>query len=116
MAMLPENSEVIYLPETPSIAFRTENIYVFPGVPSLLKPLFKKWEHRFSGHKCFSYSLTLTAREGDIAEKLQKLQNRHDNLQFASYPHAEKITLLVRGYKKEEFEQGKKDLQNYFSG
>ncbi|MFP4687454.1 MAG: competence/damage-inducible protein A [bacterium] len=114
MAMLPENSEVIYLSEIPAIAFKNDNVYVFPGIPSMLKPLFKKWEKKFKGSKCFTYSLTLQAREGDIAEILRKLQAKHPKLQFASYPHAENITLLVRGYEPQEFQRGKQALTEKF--
>ncbi|MGM0381360.1 MAG: competence/damage-inducible protein A [bacterium] len=111
LARLPEGSQTIYLPETPAIAFQVENFYVFPGIPELLKPLFKKWEHKFTGDECYSYSLTLMALEGDIAEELEKLQNKFSTLQFGSYPHGKTITLLVRGYDKQEFEEGKKALK-----
>ncbi len=111
LALLPEGAKTIYLPETPAIAFQVDNFFVFPGVPDLLKPLFKKWEHKFTGEECYSYSLSLNAMEGDVAEELENLQKEYSRLQFASYPHSQSITLLVRGYNQEIFERGKEALK-----
>ncbi len=110
LAMLPAGATPVYLPETPAIAFQVDNFYVFPGIPELMKPLFKKWEHKFTGDKFYSHSLTLKALEGDVAEELEKLQERYPELQLGSYPHGRTITLQVRGFKQEKFEQAKKEL------
>lgn len=111
LAMLPEGADSVYLSEMPAIAFVVKNIYVFPGVPDLLQPLFKKWENKFTGDSNYTFSLSVAAFEGDIAEELENLQKKYPDLQFGSYPQGKTITLLVRGSNREKFQQGKEALK-----
>jgi len=98
MARLPRDAELIRLDEGPGMAFRVENVYVFPGIPGLLKPLFRRMEEAFEKAPRFTETLTVHAWESEIAPRLNRLQERFSDLQFGSYPHDDgTLSLKVRG-------------------
>jgi molybdenum cofactor synthesis domain-containing protein len=98
MAELPEDSEAILLEDTPAISFRSDNVYVFPGIPELMKPLFHQWEEPTGEGDFVSETVTIRALEGDIADPLDDLQTQFPDCQIGSYPHPDgTLTLKVRG-------------------
>lgn len=112
LATLPEGSDIIHVQETAGIAFQAGNIFVFPGIPELLRPLFNQLASRFDGVQKISRSFTIRALESDIADQLSKLQNRYPDLQFGSYPHENgTLTLKIRGRKEEQVKEAFEDLR-----
>ncbi|MFB6357078.1 MAG: competence/damage-inducible protein A [bacterium] len=98
MANLPKNSNAILLEDSPAIAFRTDNVFVFPGFPSLLKPLFDQWKEKFEGSDAFSRHLTVESYEGDVAEPLSEIQEKYPECQIGSYPREDgHIDVKIRG-------------------
>lgn len=98
MADLPEDSEAVLLENTPAISFRTENVYVFPGIPELMRSLFELWVDKFDTRDHISRTLTVRAREGDIADPLDQLQDEFSGCRLGSYPHPDgTLTLKIRG-------------------
>lgn len=106
IAHLPENAELIRLDEGPGMAFRVDNVYVFPGIPGLLKPLFRRLEDQFDGAEKYTETMTIRARESDIAARLNELQDRFPALQFGSYPHEDgTLSLKLRGRDRSQFQE-----------
>lgn len=113
LAKLPENSEIIQVNKTAGIAFRAENVFVFPGIPELLQPLFNRLEEEFKGTKKTNRSLTIKALESDIADQLMTLQNQYPQLQFGSYPHDDgSLTLKIRGRDEDSVTKAFEDLRD----
>lgn len=86
MCELPEGAELV---ETPDLWFPLvviENVYVFPGIPSLLRAKFEGARGRFEGSPVFLRNLYLTCIETDIAEDLRALIADFPELDVGSYP------------------------------
>lgn len=86
MCELPEGAELI---ETPDLWFPLvviENVYVFPGIPSLLRSKFEGARERFEGRPVFLRSVYLSCIETDIADDLRDLLAEFPELDVGSYP------------------------------
>jgi molybdenum cofactor synthesis domain-containing protein len=98
MARRPEGGEFVHREDSIGIGFRIENIFVFPGFPDLLRPLFYQLENRFEGTPLSTQSIETSGWESDIAELLEDIQDDYPDLQFGSYPHTDgSITIKIRG-------------------
>ncbi len=86
MTELPEGAELI---ETPDLWFplvRVENVFVFPGVPSLLQAKFQGCRYLFVGQKIFLRNVYVTCIESDVAQELHDLLAEFPDLMVGSYP------------------------------
>jgi FAD synthetase len=86
MTELPEGADLI---ETHDLWFplvRVENVYVFPGVPGLLKAKFEGARGHFKGEAIHLRSVYVTCIESDIAQQLHDLLDDFPELMVGSYP------------------------------
>lgn len=98
MTLRPEGGEFAHIENSLGLAFKVENIYVFPGFPELLRPLFFQFESELEGTPLTTKTIEMDGLESDIAELLESFQNEYPELQFGSYPHTDgSITLKIRG-------------------
>ncbi|MFB6226903.1 MAG: competence/damage-inducible protein A [bacterium] len=112
MARLPEGTEFHLLDNSIGMAFEVGDIYVFPGFPELLKPLFFKLQSNFEGDERFLETIQAEGLESDIAPELEELQEEFPELQFGSYPHTDgSITLKIRGRDPELIERARDELE-----
>jgi molybdenum cofactor synthesis domain-containing protein len=87
MADTPEGAELIDNPVSVAPGFRVENVYVLPGVPSILQAMFEGLKPKLKGGAVVgSRTLTLFCPEGDIAKPLGEVQARHPAVEIGSYP------------------------------
>ena len=113
MARLPRGCEFHHLEDTIGMAFEVEDVYVFPGFPELLKPLFFKLQNNFEGSEYFTETLETDGLESDIAPQLEELQTEYPELQFGSYPHVDgSITLKIRGRDANVVKNARDDLRD----
>jgi len=68
----------------PVISFR--NIFVFPGIPELLRRKFSAIKERFRSASFYLKRIFLNAEESDIAAALNKIVAGHSDVVFGSYP------------------------------
>ncbi len=68
----------------PTIQMR--NVFVLPGVPSLMRGCFKQVAHRFQGPEFITWILYLNAREAEIADALSRAQATVPGVSIGSYP------------------------------
>ena len=88
MAKLPKGSKLILNPSSAAPGFKIKNVFVLPGVPSILnsmidncKPLLLK------GSKVLSKTLNFFTVESKIALELERVQNKfRKNVKIGSYP------------------------------
>lgn len=86
MAEVPEGAELLNDSDMkfPLIKFR--NIYIFPGIPELLKKKFHAVEHRFSGPEIFLTRVYFRESESVLAGYLNEVVEREMDVKIGSYP------------------------------
>jgi len=94
MAEVPEGAELVGREDLlfPVIAFR--NIYVFPGIPEILRQKFHAIQERFRDTPFHLRKVYVNMDEGDLADSLNVLVREFPALQLGSYPE-----LNAPGYK-----------------
>lgn len=86
MCLLPDGAKLI---ETPDLWFplvQVENVYVFPGIPRLLKTKFDSMREVFRGEPFFLRRIFVACIESDVAQQLVDLLAEFPMLQVGSYP------------------------------
>jgi molybdenum cofactor synthesis domain-containing protein len=90
-------------------AVTIENIYVFPGIPDLLRQKFDLIKERFREQPYVLRKVFVTDSEGNIAAHLHKLLQEFPELLLGSYPEihnpAYKVMLTLES-KDEQYVQG----------
>ena len=68
--------------------FIVENIYVFAGVPEIMKSMFKFISNQLIGGT-YIYNKTVSCNlgEGKIALSLEEIERKYVNLKIGSYPY-----------------------------
>jgi len=86
MCMLPEESELIATPDLWFPLVKVRNVFVFPGIPRLLRAKFASLKPLLEGRQVFLRRVFMTCMESDIAESLHELLREFTSLEVGSYP------------------------------
>ena len=86
MAQIPEGAVLLDSGDLWFPLVIVENVYVFPGIPELLKKKFESVRDRFRGVPFVLRHVYVTTRESDIAESLHELLGEFPELALGSYP------------------------------
>src|SRR6516164_7528187 len=102
MALVPEGAVLLPNPISRAPGFQIGNVFVLPGVPSIMQGIFEQLRHRLvGGTKMLSRSISCHLAEGTIADHLGALQSRYPDLEIGSYPYFRRgdfgVTLVLRG-------------------
>jgi molybdenum cofactor synthesis domain-containing protein len=102
MARTPEGATLIDNPVSKAPGFRVENVYVFAGVPRIMQAMFENVAGELAGGTpTLARTVSVFVTEGEIAEGLSALQERHNDLEIGSYPFVrdQKLgtSLVIRG-------------------
>jgi molybdenum cofactor synthesis domain-containing protein len=102
MAKIPKGADLVDNTVSGAPGFRLENVFVFAGIPSIARAMFASAVPLLvQGAPILSASLDAYLREGDFAEALEKVQQRHPDVEIGSYPFNRDgrygATLVVRG-------------------
>lgn len=102
MAEMPEGAELVGRESLlfPVIVFR--NIYIFPGIPEILRQKFEAIKDRFRATPFHLKRVYVDMDEGDLAESLNILVREYPTLHLGSYPE-----LNAPGYKVKVTLEGK---------
>jgi molybdopterin-biosynthesis enzyme MoeA-like protein len=88
MAKMPEHAKLIPNPKTFAAGFYVENVFVLPGVPSILQVMIPYLDTIVkSGKKIISISIDSGLRESTIADELSVIQNNFPDVDIGSYPY-----------------------------
>jgi len=88
MAKMPEKAKLIQNPKTFAAGFYVENVFVLPGVPSILQAMVINLDKLIlSGRKILSLSIDTSLRESTIAKELEEIQNKYNDVDIGSYPY-----------------------------
>jgi molybdenum cofactor synthesis domain-containing protein len=101
MAMVPDGAVLLPNPISRAPGFRLDNVFVLPGVPSIMQGIFDQLKHGLAGgEKVLSRSISCHLAEGTLARALGALQERYPDVEIGSYPYFRRgdfgVTLVLR--------------------
>ena len=92
MAKMPASSELILNPLTVCPGFRIENVFVFPGVPEIMKKMFVNvLKNIKKGESKKIITINTNLYESLIAEKLSIIQEENPECSIGSYPYFDNV-------------------------
>ena len=105
MAKMPSGCSLIYNPSSAAPGFYIKNVYCLPGVPSILKSMLGGLNNKIiGGKKIFSETLNLKTVESEIAQILEKIQNKFNSTEIGSYPFFRQgkigVSIVIRSTEK----------------
>jgi molybdenum cofactor synthesis domain-containing protein len=87
MARMPKGAELVENRVSNAPGFRTENVFVFAGIPSIARAMFASAVPMLvRGAPILSASVDAYLREGDFAAALEAIQKRYAAVEIGSYP------------------------------
>ncbi len=86
MAVIPESASLVDAGDLWFPVVIVENVYIFPGIPELLRKKFESIRERFRGVPFLLKRVFVKQRESDIAESLNELVAGFPELLLGSYP------------------------------
>ena len=93
MAKMPASSELILNPLTVCPGFRIENVFVFPGVPEIMKKMFVNvLKNIKKGESKKIITINTNLYESLIAEKLSIIQEENPKCSIGSYPYFDNVS------------------------
>src|ERR1700740_1399581 len=82
MAMVPEGAQLLPNPISRAPGFQIGNVFVLPGVPSIMQGIFEQLKYRLvGGEKVLSRSISCQLAEGPLAHALAGLQERYPDVE-----------------------------------
>ena len=120
MAMVPEGAVLLPNPISRAPGFQIGNVFVLPGVPSIMQGIFEQLKHRLAGgDKVLSRSISCHLSEGALAKDLGALQDRFADLEIGSYPYFRRgdfgVTLVLRGTERQRLATAAEELKALIS-
>ena len=102
MADIPEGARLIDNPVSGAPGFQLENVFVLPGVPSIMDAMFDGLTDRLvGGDPILTDNVTTNLLESEIAAGLGVLQEKYPDVSMGSYPYFRKgklgVNLVLRG-------------------
>ena len=86
MAIIPHGAELLQLPSMRSPQLKFRNVFVFPGVPELVRNRFSSLKELFQSGKIYLRQIFLNTEEGYIADALDSTCSEFPELMLGSYP------------------------------
>ncbi len=87
MVWMPKNAELILNPTSGAPGFSVENVFCLPGVPSILKSMLGGLKNKIvGGEPILSKTISLRTVESEIANSLNKVQQKNQDVEIGSYP------------------------------
>lgn len=86
MANLPQGTELVAHARLAFPVLRVRNVWIFPGVPRLLREKFENVADRFAGQAVSVARVYTDEHESAIAERLAGVARRHPAVEIGSYP------------------------------
>lgn len=119
MARIPEGAELIENPVSAAPGFSIRNVHVMAGIPAIFQAMLASLLPRLTGGTpLISRNIRISRGEGDIAETLSELAERHPHLAIGSYPAmvnvAFKVNVVVRGPDEGEVDRAIKYLADTY--
>ena len=95
MAMIPTGAQLLDSGDLWFPLVVLENVYIFPGIPELLRKKFESARERFRGVPFVLKRVYVKRRESDIAGSLNELLQEFPELLLGSYPRIQEESFHV---------------------
>jgi FAD synthetase len=95
MALVPAGATLIDAGDLWFPLVVVENVYIFPGIPELLRKKFESARERFRGIPFVIKRVYVTRMESEIAEHLHGLLEEFPELHLGSYPRIQEESFRV---------------------
>ena len=95
MAMIPEGASLLDAGDLWFPLVIVENVYIFPGIPELLRKKFESARDRFRGEPFVLKRVYVKAHESDIAGELNELLQEFPEIMLGSYPRIQEEAFSV---------------------
>tara|TARA_B100000029_G_C17415333_1_gene902244 strand:+ start:85 stop:840 length:756 start_codon:yes stop_codon:yes gene_type:complete len=118
MAMMPEKASLILNPSSGAPGFVVDNVYCLPGVPSILKSMLGGLKDKIKGgKKILSKTISVNTVESEIANSLEKVQNKFKKVDIGSYPFFRLgkvgVSIVIRSSEKKEIDDCYKEIVSF---
>ncbi len=87
MADVPENAELLEMPDWRWPVLMCANVYILPGVPELFRKKFLAMRERFRVEPFFTHAFYTLEEEFDIAAALREVADANPAIAIGSYPN-----------------------------
>ena len=117
MADIPTGATLVENPVSGAPGFQLENVFVFAGVPSIMREMFNGITDRLAGgDPVLTGNVTTDLTEGMLAEGLDVLQQRYPDISIGSYPYFRLgklgVNIVSRGTDKQRLHTLIQELQD----
>ena len=118
MAMLPDKALLIFNPSSGAPGFIVDNVYCLPGVPAILKSMLGGLNSKIrGGKKILSKTISIRTVESEIAESLEKIQNKFKDIEIGSYPFFKQgkvgVSIVIRSTDENLISICYKDIEDF---
>ena len=118
MIWMPRGAKLILNPTSGAPGFFIENVFVLPGVPSILKSMLGGIKNKIvGGDPIISHTISLRTFESHIAESLTAVQNKYDNVEIGSYPFFQAgklgVSIVIRSDNQDLINKCSSDVMNF---
>ena len=118
MAKMPIKASLILNPSSGAPGFIIDNVHCLPGVPSILKSMLGGLNSKINGgKKILSKTMNLKTVESEIAEPLERVQNKFKDIEIGSYPFFRKgkvgVSIVIRSTEEKLISICYKDIENF---
>ena len=119
LAMLPSGAELTFIPKLAYPVMSMKNVFIFPGVPELLRRKFEGIKERFRQAPYYLVQIFVRDEENRIAGDLQACAARFSGVEVGSYPRFDSsdysVELTLSGKDPERLRQARSFLLSRLS-
>jgi molybdenum cofactor synthesis domain-containing protein len=110
MADIPQGARLIDNLVSSAPGIHLDNVFVLPGVPSIMQAMFEGITDRLTGGRPVStISIRTDLREGDLADDLTDIQQQFSDVSIGSYPFFREgrpgVNLVLRSTEPDSIER-----------
>ena len=118
MIWMPKGAKLILNPTSGAPGFNLENVFVLPGVPSILKSMLGGLKNQIIGGKpIISKTISLRTFESHIADSLTNVQNKFQDVEIGSYPFFQAgklgVSIVIRSDDQNEIDKCCDDIFDF---
>ncbi len=116
LAEVPAGATVRAHPDNPVTVIQFQNLFILPGVPSLMRLCFERIADDLGGRPFYSEALFLDVAETEAAAPVAEVQRRHVDVAIGSYPRFDaapyRVKITVDGRDREAVRAALDALKN----
>ena len=118
MIWMPRGAKLILNPTSGAPGFYVDNVFVLPGVPSILKSMLGGLKNKIvGGNPIISHTISLRTFESHIAESLTSVQNKYQKVEIGSYPFFQAgklgVSIVIRSDDKKLIDKCILDIMSF---